>query len=149
MKHSAKALEVLLKFFHDTYMLQNINGNPLLRDGEEIDIGQKAQSYANADIIMSRLTEAGVSMLDGDYKPIPNEKWEPGEVLVHVRTGKLAMAQSRKVFPHDSLLPGWWVSDLSGFPSGGIADIVHEWRSLNCVLAERRHYGLDERGEKS
>ena len=142
MKHSPKALEVLLKFFHDTYMLQNIKGNPLLREGEEIDVGQRAQSYANADIILSRMTEAGVAFVRDNYEPIPHAEWSPGELLVNVRTGKLAVAQRRKVYPDDEPFPGWWVEDTMGYPLGGIADFAPDWRSLKCILAERRHLGL-------
>lgn len=72
MRRSSRGAEILYKFFHDTYMLKNVHGNPLLRDGEEIDVGQAAQAHANVEIIQSRLAEEGVFMLQsGDYVPIP------------------------------------------------------------------------------
>lgn len=76
------------------------------------------------------------------YVPIPHVEWTPGELLVNVRSGKLAVAQARKVAPDDEPFPGWWVEDTTGFPMGGVADFVDDWRSLECVLAERRHLGL-------
>lgn len=76
------------------------------------------------------------------YEPISHEDWEIGEVVVNVRTGGIAVTQARKRFPDDDPFPGWWVLDTNGFPGGGIADFVKDWRSLKCLLAERKHFGL-------
>lgn len=143
MRRSSRGAEILYKFFHDTYMLKNVHGNPLLRDGEEIDVGQAAQAHANVEIIQSRLAEEGVFMLQsGDYVPIPHEEWEAGDILVNVRTGTIAKARRRKLFPDDEPFPGWWVSDEYGMPGGGVADFATDWRSVKCLLAERQHLGL-------
>jgi hypothetical protein len=142
MRQSDRGLEILREFFHDQYLVKNLSGNPLLRQGEDIDIGQRAQRDANVEMIDERLTAAGVVMVRDNYEPIPHAEWKVDEILVHTRTGKLARAHVRKAPPNDIPLPGWWVTDLGGYPAGGIADIVHEWRSLKCILAERRHLGL-------
>jgi hypothetical protein len=137
VRHSSKGAEILYKFFHDTYMLKNVHGNPLLREGEEIDVGQQAQAYANVEIIMARLADEGVIMVRDNYEPIPHDKWEPGDLVVNVRTGATAKTYFRKSWPDDEPFPGWWVEG-----DGGIADFATDWRSLKCLLAERKHFGL-------
>lgn len=55
---------VLRGFFYDKYRVTNLcaqlNGDPntLLRDGEEIDMGQRAQIEADIEQIMERLADA-------------------------------------------------------------------------------------------
>lgn len=142
MTHSAEAIDVLRGFFHDTYRAKNLNGNPLLRDGEEIDVGQAAQRDANVQMIAHRMYEAGVHMIKTDYTPISHEQWEPGEVIVNVRTGSSALVGQRKVGPDAEPFPGWWVWSFDGHPGGGVADFAKDWRSVKCLLAERQYIGL-------
>ena len=142
MRHSSKGLEIIARFFYDTYLLKNANGNPFLKEGEEIDRGQQLQVEANTVHIAERLSAENVVLAESDYKPIPHDQWEPGEVVVNVRTGSVAVLHERKVAPHDNPFPGWWLLDVNGDLGGGIADFVEEWRSVKCLLAERRHLGL-------
>lgn len=137
MKHSSKGLEVLLKFFHDTYELANLRGNPLLMPGEKLDRGQQLQSQANVEHIATRLEAEGVLMVETDYEPIPHDQWKPGDTVVNVRTGSVARLTVRKVPPFSEPFPGWWIEN-----GGGIADFVKEWRSIACLLAERQRLGL-------
>ena len=83
-------------------------------------------------------------MVPGDYEPMDHADWEPGDLIVNVRSGGHAFVSERKTGADANPFDGWWVVTWpqTSERGGGVADFAKDWRSIKCLLAERQHYGL-------